>query len=158
MAKKDKTTLLVKSLTKSFYPFWPPLYALFCPYLKSVRHVRFLWLNGLDTHRTRFFNAKDLRIGSLLPMTRLPMRTMRVYPRDCTIGWMSQKIYMPSKKRPVFKGYIRWTETIWTTIFRRVDFWKSVHSVSFWLALCTFPDMGKPAACCSMKGSMFRFS
>ena len=26
VAKKDKTTLLVKLLTKSFYPFWPPLY------------------------------------------------------------------------------------------------------------------------------------
>ena len=26
MVKKDKTTLLVKLLTKSFYPFWPPLY------------------------------------------------------------------------------------------------------------------------------------
>ena len=24
--KKDETTLLVKLLTKSFYPFWPPLY------------------------------------------------------------------------------------------------------------------------------------
>ena len=27
VAKKDKTTLLVKLLTKSFYPFWPPLYS-----------------------------------------------------------------------------------------------------------------------------------
>ena len=26
MAKKRKTTLLVKLLTKSFYVFWPPLY------------------------------------------------------------------------------------------------------------------------------------
>ena len=26
MAKKRKTTLLVKSLKKSFYVFWPPLY------------------------------------------------------------------------------------------------------------------------------------
>ena len=26
VAKKDKTTLLVKLLTKSFYPFWPLLY------------------------------------------------------------------------------------------------------------------------------------
>ena len=28
VAKKDKTTLLVKLLIKSFYPFWPPLYIL----------------------------------------------------------------------------------------------------------------------------------
>ena len=26
VAKKDETTLLVKLLTKSYYPFWPPLY------------------------------------------------------------------------------------------------------------------------------------
>ena len=29
VAKKDKTTLLVKLLTKSFYPFWSPLYLAF---------------------------------------------------------------------------------------------------------------------------------
>ena len=40
VAKKDKTTLLVILVTKSFYPFWPPLYVFFqrnCEFLYNAQ-------------------------------------------------------------------------------------------------------------------------
>ena len=79
VAKKDKTTLLVKLLTKSFHPFWPPLYN--SPMIPS------------------WFDGSNWACSSLLwPQwpTNLLSRTWRL--TEAASSWAGKHVYFPESE------------------------------------------------------------